>query len=411
MPGQCGLHGDGGGFGVADFADQDDVRVLAHDGAQPVGEGQPDFGIDLYLTHTFQFVFNRIFDGQDVLVRRGQFLKHGIERGGLAAAGGAGDQHDAVRDPHEGMHELQVFPAEPEFGEGKHALAFFEQTEHHAFAEGRGQGGHAQPRLTPAEGNGDAPVLRQTLFRDVEFRHDLDARHHGGVMGLVQGMAFIEHAVQPEAYAGNVAVGFDVDVAGPGAHGLREDHVDQPDERGFAAVLQQVLHRVFVEFVDRIDRIAEHVRNAPFRAGGLSENPVDDVRDVVFAGKHGVFKPFAEQHPQLLCEKPAGRVADRQRKFAVLVADGHHLLFSEPRQRNLADAFGVRGPTGTFLVHEGCEPQFTGHGMARRRGFQILVFVDALRLVQRPFEREAQSLRVSCAGLQYLGIEVKAFQQ
>ena len=74
VPGQCGLHGDGGGFGVADFADQDDVRVLAHDGAQPVGEGQPDFGIDLYLPHAFQFVFNRIFDGQDVLVRRGQFL-------------------------------------------------------------------------------------------------------------------------------------------------------------------------------------------------------------------------------------------------------------------------------------------------------------------------------------------------
>ena len=219
------------------------------------------------------------------------------------------------------MHELQVFPAEPEFGEGEHSLAFFEQTEHYAFTEGRGQGGHAQPRLTPAEGNGDAPVLRQTLFRDVEFRHDFNARHHGGVMGLVQGMALIEHAVQPEAHAGNVAVGFDVDVAGPGAHGLRKDHVDQPDERGLAAVLQQVLHRVFVEFVDRIDRIAEHVRNAPFRAGGLAEDPVDDVRDVVFAGKHGPFKAFAEQHPQLLCEKPAGRVADRQRKFAVLVAD------------------------------------------------------------------------------------------
>lgn len=83
---------------------------------------------------------------------------------------GPGDQHDAVRDPHKGMHELQVFPAEPEFGEGEHSLAFFEQTEHYAFTEGRGQGGHAQPRLTPAEGNGDAPVLRQTLFRDVEFR-------------------------------------------------------------------------------------------------------------------------------------------------------------------------------------------------------------------------------------------------
>ena len=49
--------------------------------------------------------------------------------------------------------------------------------------------------------------------------------------------------------------------------------------------------------------------------------------------------------------------------------------------------------------------------MALRGGFQILVFVDALRLVQGPFEGEARSFRIPRTGLQHFRGEVKAFQQ
>src|SRR5690606_5335003 len=49
VAGEGGAHGDVGGFAVADFADQDDVGVVAEDGAEDVGERQSDFGVDLQL--------------------------------------------------------------------------------------------------------------------------------------------------------------------------------------------------------------------------------------------------------------------------------------------------------------------------------------------------------------------------
>ena len=45
MAGQRRMDRDIGGLGVADLADHDHVRVLAHEGAQRVGEGEPDRGL------------------------------------------------------------------------------------------------------------------------------------------------------------------------------------------------------------------------------------------------------------------------------------------------------------------------------------------------------------------------------
>jgi hypothetical protein len=44
VAGERRLHGDLRGLAVAHLADHDDVRVLAQDGAQGVGEGQVDLG-------------------------------------------------------------------------------------------------------------------------------------------------------------------------------------------------------------------------------------------------------------------------------------------------------------------------------------------------------------------------------
>ena len=54
MAGQRRLHGDLGGFEVADFADHDDVRVLAQDGAQQMGEIEADLRLDLDLVDAGQ---------------------------------------------------------------------------------------------------------------------------------------------------------------------------------------------------------------------------------------------------------------------------------------------------------------------------------------------------------------------
>jgi len=70
VAGERGLYRDLRGFVVADFADHDDVRVLAQDGAQRLGEIQIDFRIHLCLADTGELVLDRVFHCHDVGVRR-----------------------------------------------------------------------------------------------------------------------------------------------------------------------------------------------------------------------------------------------------------------------------------------------------------------------------------------------------
>ena len=80
------------GRAVADFADHDLVRVVAQDGTQAAGEGEPLLFIDRDLQYARQFVFDGILDGDDLVVAVVDLADRGIQRGGLAAAGGAGDK-------------------------------------------------------------------------------------------------------------------------------------------------------------------------------------------------------------------------------------------------------------------------------------------------------------------------------
>ena len=96
MPGQRRLHGDLRGLPVADFADHDDVGVLPQDGPQQAGEGQADLRAHLDLVDALELILDRVFDGDDLSGDRVQCQQPGVERGGLAAAGRPGHQHDAV---------------------------------------------------------------------------------------------------------------------------------------------------------------------------------------------------------------------------------------------------------------------------------------------------------------------------
>ena len=86
---------------IADLADQDDVRVLAQDAAQALGE-RPGVDAHLALVDGRHLVameeLDRVLDGDDVLVRL--LVRHVDQRGQrrrLARAGGAGDEHEPAR--------------------------------------------------------------------------------------------------------------------------------------------------------------------------------------------------------------------------------------------------------------------------------------------------------------------------
>lgn len=60
------LDADVSGFFIADFAQEDDVGVLAEEGAESGGEGHPDFFVGLGLIDAVEVVFDRVLNGRDV---------------------------------------------------------------------------------------------------------------------------------------------------------------------------------------------------------------------------------------------------------------------------------------------------------------------------------------------------------
>ena len=216
VAGERGADGDIGRLAVADFAHHDDVRVLAHDVAQAGGEGQPDLRIHVDLVDAVHLVFDRIFDRDDLLVGQVDALQRGIERGGLAAAGGAGDQEDAVRQADvkcSMRRQHAVVEAQPaqivEIAGGA-----VEQAHHDAFAVERGQRGDAEVHFAAEDLDLDAAVLRQAALGDIQLGHQLQARDDGGLQLARRRLLVEQHAVDAVADAEFLLERLDVDVAG-----------------------------------------------------------------------------------------------------------------------------------------------------------------------------------------------------
>src|SRR5262249_5832723 len=96
VAGERGANGDFGRFEIADFADHDDVRVLPQNRTQSGGESEITPWTHRDLCDTGQFVFDRVFNGENFQLGRVDALQYRVKRGGFAAACGAGGEEEAV---------------------------------------------------------------------------------------------------------------------------------------------------------------------------------------------------------------------------------------------------------------------------------------------------------------------------
>ena len=217
MAGQRGFDGDVQRVGVADFADHDDVGIVAQQAAQRLGEAHFFSRIDFDLRDAGEFVFDRVFDGDDV--QRAvlqQALNGGIECGGLAAAGRAGEQQQTVRLIEDVFHTAQMAVEHAQVFERKRPGLQSEQTQRHAFAElrrqRRGADIDAARVFERAAFVREAAVLRRAFFGDIHpgahFQTADQARFDAGRKRV----KLLKLPVDAEAHAQGVAARLDVDV-------------------------------------------------------------------------------------------------------------------------------------------------------------------------------------------------------
>src|SRR5437870_2920581 len=263
VAGEGGADADLGGFEVAGFADEDDVGVLAEEGAEGGGEGAADFVVDLDLVDALEVVLDGVLGGHDVDVGGVDGMDGGVEGGGLARAGGAGDEDHAVGGADRLFEVLEGIGVEAELGEVELEGVFIEQAHDGFLPVDGGEGGDAEVDLVGVVAELDAAVLGEAAFGDVEVGHDLDAGDEGGLEALGGDHDLVEDAVHPEADAEDLFVGLEVDVGGAAADGVDQDHVDELDDGGLVGRLLELkdvdlgADLVLVEELDVADRALE----------------------------------------------------------------------------------------------------------------------------------------------------------
>src|SRR3989449_4519712 len=93
------------------------VGVLAEEGAEGGGEGAADFVVDLDLVDALEVVLDGVLGGHDVDVGGVDGMDGGVEGGGLARAGGAGDEDHAVGGADGLFEGVEALGVEAELGE------------------------------------------------------------------------------------------------------------------------------------------------------------------------------------------------------------------------------------------------------------------------------------------------------
>ncbi len=216
-----------------------------------------------------------------------------------------------------------------------------QQSQHDRLAMDIRCGRDAHIELAPAHPRAHAPVLRQAALGDIGARDELDARSHRGktIHGL--GHALVQHTIDPDAHHEQRLAGLDVDIGCLGFHGLREDVVDQFDDRRFLGQFAQCLVGAGGEFIHRplaakvieaaIDIVAACEMHCERCSGGARGERLQHQR-----GKRVLRGPADRAighlpHQHALVEEPVERYARLERALQHLALVGYRRVHAEHR--------------------------------------------------------------------------------
>src|SRR5690606_35041667 len=222
--------------------DHDDVGILAQNGSQGRREIEVYARVDLCLAYAWQVVFDGVLNGENIGGGGIQTAQCRVERGAFAAAGGASDQDDAMRPMYQCIELLHDVRRHTQLGQLEEAGFLVEQAQHRPLTVPRGQGGNPHVDSTSTHPQGNATILGQTFFRNIQAGHDLDARNQGIVKCAARIHDVAQGAVDPVAHDRMGFKGLQVYVAGPVTHRLGDQGVDHADDGCVVVRLQKVFH-------------------------------------------------------------------------------------------------------------------------------------------------------------------------
>ncbi len=208
----------------------------------PRAKVRPFFSFTGNLRDPLELIFDRIFDGDDLVFVVLDLAQRRVEGGGFAGTGRARDEHHPVGlgDVAAEFHEIALAEAdhvERELGELLAHRLFIEHAQHGVFAVDGGHDRDAEIDEPRFVADAETPVLRDAPLGDIELAHDLDAGNDGGVPVLRDGRhGVMQDAVNAVLDDDFLIARFDVDVARAPLERVEDRGVDQLDDRRDVAI-------------------------------------------------------------------------------------------------------------------------------------------------------------------------------
>ena len=140
VTGEGGSDGDVRGFAVTDFSDQNHIRVLTQDGAESGGKGQATFGVHWHLVDPGEFIFHRVFNGDDLFAGVVQLGQTRIQRGRLTRTGWPSHKDHAVWLGNHPIHGVTVVLGHAQALEIKRQRTLVQDPHHHGLSVQGGDG-------------------------------------------------------------------------------------------------------------------------------------------------------------------------------------------------------------------------------------------------------------------------------
>ena len=244
VAGQRGLNCDLGGLGIAYLSDHDHIRISPQKAAQGGGECPADLGVDLHLAQTRLGDFDRIFGRPYLRLTVIELPQQRMQRGGLARTGRTADEKQPLRFGNQAPQLEQRPGLEPELVH-RERRSLCEDAQHDVLQAVSGRDdGDAQLDVTGTESaEVNLSILGLAPLRDIQLRHDLDARNHGAAKTARNIQVGNEYSVLAKANVQILpaGIGLKMDIRRLLLYRIHENLVDQAHQR--AVVLYEQFFR------------------------------------------------------------------------------------------------------------------------------------------------------------------------
>ena len=345
MSGEGGFDTDLRGLAVTNFSHHDDIRVRAEKCAHRGGKGQVDAGMHLDLPETCLSNFHWVFRRPDFPAWRIDQRERGMQRRGLSRSRGSDTQNHAVGFLQYLFEGTQVALGHAEVVE-VNRLSGRQYAQDNVFvvAARGGKRGHAQLNILIRESEENFAILRFAALRDIQMRHDLEARRQGPTMARGHRPFLLAPSVNAKAHHGIMLVTtrLNMNIGGSDLVRITDELIDEPHHRA-VALFSTHITRVTARRMALGGEFTEQTIEAHLGRVGreIKAHRFDDLENV-FLQSHRELRFFSGEHASDVTQILSG--------MGVINQDVHRVRRDPERNPTVGVQIGGGNPAHDFKV-------------------------------------------------------------